>query len=197
MRKLIWGFPVTILVLIVLSAGLVAWNLHTYSRLTDEALIAKLRFVQIAPRHYKVELRSGDFCAQQEFELFGDEWRLDARFLKWKPLANLFGFDAMYRLERLTGRYRDIADENSQRHQAYEVSPRPGVDLLKYLERDWKYWSPVDTYFGSSVYESVDPAYEYSVYRSQSGLLVRKELFAAAHYEGDALVIHIRKECQQ
>ena len=196
MRKLIWGFPVTILILIGLSVGLVAWNLHTYSRLTDEALIAKLRFVQIAPRHYRVELRSGDFCEQQKFEVFGDEWRLDARFLKWKPLANLFGFDAMYRLERLTGRYRSIADENSHRHRAYEVSPRPGVDLLKYLERDWKYWSPVDTYFGSSVYESVDPAYEYSVYRSQSGLLVRKELLAAAHYEGGALVIHIRKDCQ-
>ena len=102
----------------------------------------------------------------------------------------------MYRLERLTGRYRSIADENSHRHQAYEVSPRPGVDLLKYLERDWKYWSPVDTYFGSSVYESVDPSYEYAVYRSQSGLLVRKEPLAAAHYEGDALVIHIRKDCQ-
>ena len=58
MRKLIWGFPVTILVLIGLSVGLVAWNLHTYNRLTDEALIAKLRFVQIAPRHYQVELRS-------------------------------------------------------------------------------------------------------------------------------------------
>ena len=66
--------------------------------LTDEALIAKLRFVQIAPRHYQVELRSGDFCERQRFELFGDEWRLDARFLKWKPLANLFGFDAMHRL---------------------------------------------------------------------------------------------------
>ena len=196
MRKLIWGFPVTILVLMGLSVGLVAWNLHTYSRLTDEALIAKLRFVQIAPRHYQVELRSGDFCAQQEFELFGDEWRLDARFLKWKPLANLFGFDAMYRLERLTGRYKSIVDENSHKHQAYEISQRPGIDLLKYLERDWTYWSPVDTHFGSSVYESVDPAYEYSVYRSQSGLLVRKELLTAAHYERGALVIHIRKDCQ-
>lgn len=197
MRKLFWGLPVTILILAGLSVGLVAWNLHTFSRLTDEALIAKLRFVQIDPRHYQVELRSGDFCEEQKYELFGDEWRLDARFLKWKPLANLFGFDAMYRLERLTGRYRSIADENSHKHKAYEVSQRPGIDLLKYLERDWKYWSPVDTYFGSSVYESVDPAYEYSVYRSQSGLLVRKELLAAAHYEGDALVIHIRKDCPE
>ena len=196
MRKLIWGIPVTILGLGGLSVGLVAWNLHTFSRLTDAALIAKLRFVQIAPRHYQVELRSGDFCEQREYELFGDEWRLDARFLKWKPLANLFGLDAMYRLERLTGRYQSIGDENSQKHQAYEIGGRPEVDLLQYLERDWKYWSPVDTAFGSSVYESVDPAYEYSVYRSQSGLLVRKELFTAAHYEGDALVIHIRKDCQ-
>lgn len=196
MRKLIWGFPVTVLVLAGLLLGLLASNLYTYSRLTDEALIAKLRFVQIEPRRYRVELRSGDFCEQQKFELYGDEWRLDARFLKWKPLANLFGLDAMYRLERLSGRYHSIADENSQKHQAFEVSHRPGIDFLQYLGRDWKYWSPVDTFFGSSVYESVDSAYEYSVYRSQSGLLVRKELIAAAHYEGDALVIHIRKDCQ-
>ena len=197
MRKLIWGFPVTILVLAGLLLGLIASNLYTYSRLTDEALIAKLRFVQIEPRHYRVELRSGDFCEQQKFELYGDEWRLDARFLKWKPLANLFGLDAMYRLERLSGRYQSIADENSQKHRAFEVSHTPGIDFLQYLGRDWKYWSPVDTYFGSSVYESVDPSYEYSVYRSQSGLLVRKELLAAAHYEGGALVIHIRKDCPE
>jgi hypothetical protein len=35
------------------------------------------------------------------------------------------------------------------------------------------------------------------VYRSQSGLLVRKERLAAAHYEGDALVIHIREDCEK
>jgi len=196
MRKLFWGFPAAVLILAGLSAGLVAWNLHTFSRLTDEALVATLRFVQIAPRHYRVELRSGDFCQEREYELFGDEWRLDARFLKWKPLANLFGFDAMYRLERLSGRYREVADENSQKHQAHDISDRPGIDLIKYLERDWRYWSPVDTYFGSSVYEGIDPAYEYAVYRSQSGLLVRREPLAAAHYEGDALVIQIRKDCR-
>ena len=180
MRKLLWGLPVSVLVLVALLLGLVAWNLHTFNRLTDEALVARLRFVEIAPRHYRVELRSGDFCQAREYELFGDEWRLDARFLKWKPLANLFGFDALYRLERLSGRYRDLADENSRKHQAYEVSERPGIDLVKYLERDWKYWSPVDTHFGSSVYEGMDPDYEYAVYRSQSGLLVRREARAPA-----------------
>jgi hypothetical protein len=172
-------------------------NLHTFHRLTHEELIATLRFTEIAPQHYRVQLRSGDFCKQQAFHLYGDEWRLDARFLKWKPLANRFGFDAMYRLERLSGRYLSVQDENTQRRQAYAVGDRPVMDLAEYLDKDWKYWSPVDTSFGSSVYESADPAYEYSVYRSQSGLLVRKERLAAAHYEGDALVIHIRKDCEK
>jgi hypothetical protein len=197
MRKLFWGPTVTLLLLASLPVALTVWNLHTYSRLTDEALIARLRFVSIEPRHYRVELRTGDFCEEREFELFGDEWRLDARFLKWKPLANLFGLDAMYRLERLSGRYRSVADENTQKHRAYDISQPAGLDLLSYLERDWKYWSPVDTYFGSSVYESIDPAYEYSVFRSQSGLLVRRELLRSAHYEGGALVIHIRKDCPE
>jgi hypothetical protein len=196
MRKLIWGFPATVLVLVGLLFGLAGWNLHTFNRLTDEALIARLRFVETGPGRYRVELRSGDFCQQQEFELSADEWRLDARFLKWKPLANLFGLDAMYRVERLTGRYRNIADEHALPHQAYAITSEPEIDLLDYLDKDWKYWSPVDTFFGSSVYESIDPAYEYRVYRSQSGLLVRKEPLAAARYQDDALVIQIRKDCQ-
>jgi len=45
------------------------------------------------------------------------------------------------------------------------------------------------------VYEAIDPAREYTVYRSQSGLLVRKASAAPAHYEGGALVIHIKKNC--
>ena len=195
MRKRLWGVPFSLLLLFGLPAGLVVSNLHTFYRLTDEAPIAKLRFVQLAPQTFAVELKTGDFCDTQHYELYGDEWRVDARFLKWKPVANLFGFDAMYRLERLSGRYLDINDENRQRHQAYEIGARPDIDLFQYVKKDWKYWTPVDTSFGSSVYESIDTAYEYTVYRSQSGLLVRKQILTPARYEDGALVIHIEKDC--
>jgi hypothetical protein len=195
MRKLLWSIQFILLLLIGLSAGLIAWNLHTFSRLTDEAPIAKLRFSQIQPQVYQLELRSGDFCQPRTFKVFGDEWRLDARFLKWKAWANLFGLDAMYRLERLSGRYLDIDEENSREHQAHDIVDTTAADLTPYLEKRWLRWSPLDTYFGSSVYESMDPDYEYTVYRSQSGLLVRKQLLAPAHYEDGALVIHIEKDC--
>jgi hypothetical protein len=151
----------------------------------------------MAPRQYAVELRTGDFCSPQHFEIKGDEWRLDARFLKWKPLANLIGFDAMYRLDRLSGRYSDIDVANSAPHVAYQVGKKPVVDLTDHLREDWKHWSPVDTSFGSSVYEIIDPAYEYTVYRTQSALLVRKETISAARFEDGALVIQIEKPCEE
>jgi hypothetical protein len=183
-------------VLLATPLALVGINLHTFHRLTDEAPIARLRFVEMSPQHYAVELRTGDFCTPRHFEIRGDEWRLDARFLKWKPLANLVGFDAMYRLDRLSGRYSDINAANSEPHVAYRVGEKPVVDLTDYLRKDWEYWSPVDTTFGSSVYEEIKPAYEYTVYRTQSALLVRKEMISAAHYEGGALVIQIEKPCE-
>jgi hypothetical protein len=178
-----------------LPVALVGWNLHTFHRLTAEAPIAKLRFVEMAPQRYSVELRSGDFCKPRHFELMGDEWRLDARFLKWKPTANLFGLDAMYRLDRLGGRYSDIGAANTRQHVAYDIGDKPGIDLTDYLDERWLSWTPVDTYFGSSVYETIDPAYEYTVYRSQSALLVRKRLLETAHREGQSLVIHIEQPC--
>jgi len=195
MRKLLWRASLTVLTLVGLSAALLFSNIYTFNRLTDEAPIAKLRFTPLAPQKYAVELRSGDFCNPQTYELYGDEWRIDARFLKWKPLANLMGLDAMYRLERLTGRYQSVIDENTNRHQAWRIARRPKIDLFQYAGRDWKYWTPVDTFFGSSVYEAIDPALEYTVFRSQSGLLVRRESAAPAHYEEGALVIHIEKDC--
>ena len=195
MRKLLWTVPLSILVLGVLVVLLLVSNLYTFHRLSSEAPIAVLRFVAIAPQTWQAELRSGDFCEPRTYPMFGDEWRVDARFLKWKPWANLLGLDAMYRLERLGGRYRDLADENARKHLAHDITATPAVDLARYAERTQGRWMPVDTTFGSSVYESIDTDYRYIVYRSQSGLLVRKERVAAAHYEGDALVIHIEKDC--
>ena len=177
--------------------ALVGWNLHTFHRLTSEAPIAKLRFVQLDPQRYAVELRSGDFCTAQHYTINGDEWRLDARFLKWKPLANLFGLDALYRLDRLGGRYSDIGEAGRHQPSVYEIAKKPGIDLTDHLDEKWLAWSPVDTFFGSSVYQAIDPAYEDTVYRSQSGLLVRQQLIETAHYEGGALVIEIEKPCSR
>jgi len=174
---------------------LVGFNLHGYERLTDEAPVARLRFVAVAPQRYQVELRSGDFCQAHAFVLYGDEWRIDAQFLKWKPWANILGLDARYRLDRLSGRYRDVEQENNEPHVAWALSETSLFDPAQ-LDGGWlARFSPVDTVYGSSVYQAIEPGYEYTVYRGQSGLLVRKSQPATIRRDGDSLVIPIDNPC--
>jgi len=49
-----------------------------------------------------------------DFILNGDEWQLDARILRWEPALQILGFNTIYRLERLNGRYSKIDQELDQ-----------------------------------------------------------------------------------
>jgi len=170
-------------------------NLQTYNRLTDEAPVARLSFQPVAAQQYRVELRSGDFCDPRTFLLYGDEWRIDAHFLKWKPWANVLGLDARYRLDRLGGRYRNIDQENTHPHVAWSLSGSTLFDPARLAGGLPGMLSPLDTEFGSSVYQAIEPGYEYTVYRGQGGLLVRKSPLASIHRSGGSLVIPIENPC--
>src|SRR6185312_15285224 len=106
-----------VVVLLGVAAGLVATNLVTYARLTTRALGERQFAVSVQtpggqPRHYQVR---------------GDEWQIDARVLKWRALGTVLGFDTVYRLERLSGRYGDVQSESSSPRTVYELAADPGV----------------------------------------------------------------------
>jgi len=176
-------------------ALLLASNLYTYHRLTAEAPIAELRFRQTGPQQFEASIAYGDFCHEQQFTLYGDQWRLDAQFLKWRPWANLLGFDAMYRIERLGGRYAALAEENTGQHLAHELHAAEMVDLPAILSRYSGAFSPVDTLYGSSVYDTMSAGQLYRVYRGQSGLLVRKIPLAGAASPAGGITIELNKAC--
>lgn len=176
-------------------ALLLASNLYTYHRLTAEAPIAELRFRQIGPQQYEATIAYGDFCHEQNFLLHGDQWRLDARFLKWRPWANLLGFDAMYRIERLGGRYGSVVEDNAGQHLAHELHDAERIDLPAILDRYSGPFSPVDTLYGSSVYDAMGEDRLYRVYRGQSGLLVRQVPLADMAIPGHGITIEINKAC--
>ncbi|MEZ5542197.1 MAG: hypothetical protein R3F42_09140 [Pseudomonadota bacterium] len=195
--KRILLLPFTGLLLGVLAlALLLASNLYTYHRLTAEAPIAELSFRQIGPQQFEASIAWGDFCDAQQFLLYGDQWRLDAQFLKWRPWANLLGFDAMYRIERLGGRYAAVDAENTGQHQAYALHAAERVDLPAVLARYSGAFSPVDTLYGSSVYAAMSEGRRYRVYRGQSGLLVRDVPDAAADRKVNGITIDITTGCQ-
>ena len=117
------------------SIVLLMATIYTYDRLTGETLIAELRFDATGDRQYVAHLRTGDRCEDRAFPLYGDQWRIDAEFLKWKYWALLLGLDSQYRLDRLEGRYRAVADQNSQHNVAHALSERTAVDEQNLHER--------------------------------------------------------------
>src|SRR6267143_1242351 len=98
------------LALLGVAAGLTAASLRTYQRLTHEQLAARVSIRQLGERHFALTLQPPAETPRQ-FEVRGDEWQIDARVLKWRGLATLAGFDTVYRLDRLSGRYADTAQQ--------------------------------------------------------------------------------------
>ena len=99
-----------IVLLVAAVVALVAANLYTYARLTHEQEAARVSMRQLGERHYVVSVQPKG-APPRHFELRGDEWQIDARVLKWRAMGNLLGFDTVYRLERLSGRYGNVAAE--------------------------------------------------------------------------------------
>ena len=159
-------------VLLTMGVVLVAMNLFTYARLTHEQQAARVSMRQLAERQYAVTVRPSA-AAPQQFELRGDEWQIDARVLKWRALGTLLGFDTVYRLERLAGRYTDIAQERSAPRTVHALADEPGIDLWTIVRRHHRYLPLADALYGSAVYVPMADGAEYAVSVSASGLVVR------------------------
>jgi len=162
------------LALFALTAGvvLVALNLRSYQRLTDEQPGGELQFSRIGPHQYNGALTypSGQVAI---FFLRGDEWLVDARLIKWKPIANLLGFDTVYRLERISGRYSSTEDEKTQPRTVYDLNP-PGQLNLWELIHDYHNRLPwFDAMYGSATFLPMADGALYDIKVSQSGLIAR------------------------
>jgi hypothetical protein len=70
-------------------------------------------------------------------------------------------------------------------------------DLTVLLDRYGGRLSPVETLYGSSVYDFMDEYHVYRVYRGQSGLLVRKQPLHDSSGQAHGFTIDIDTACDQ
>lgn len=161
--------------LLILGAALfsaVSLNLYTYHRLTNEQAVVEVLIRALGPQTYRVYVQR-EAGEAESFDLRGDEWQVDARILKWSGLASLLGLDTVYRLERISGRYRDLAQERYAPHTVYSLADSPGLDLWM-LAREHQGWFPwVDALYGSAVYLPLADDARYAITISGSGLVAR------------------------
>jgi hypothetical protein len=158
--------------LVAAAAVLVGANLRTYERLTAERPVVRASFARVGEGQFNATLTypSG---AVQGYVLRGDDWQIDARVLKWRGMANVLGFDTLYRLERIGGRYADVERERSEPRTVYALHPPERLDTWA-LARAWHDYVPwVDAMYGSAAYVPMADGAAYEVAVSQSGLLAR------------------------
>jgi len=195
MRK---AFTFSLLLVVIFGAlvvVLLAANVYTYHRLTAEALIAELRFEANGKRQYLAHLRTGDRCEERVLPVFGDQWRVDAEFLKWKYWATLLGLDSQYRLDRLEGRYRSVTEQNSRPRVAHDLGGGTAVDVVEVAGTLGSWNFLLDATYGSSTYEDIDVANVYRVYRTTTGIITRSEPRPLQPERGAALEIDIDNAC--
>jgi hypothetical protein len=175
-RPIAFGFRILIgLLLLSLAsiAGLVGLGIQGYRALTREDVVARLSVRPAAPQRFFVTFRYPD-GRELPFEVAGDEVYVDAHILKWKPIANLIGLHTAYELDRIAGRYSDIAQERVATRTVHSLRPQRPVDLFGMRQRHEYLSALYDAEYGSATFISVTRPMELELRLSTTGLLMRE-----------------------
>ena len=173
LRRLLGLCCVALALLLALLLAALGVSLRQYLRLDQALPVATLEATALGPQRFAVLLHdaSGD---TRRFEVLGDQWQLDARVLRWQLPALLAGVPPLYRLERLSGRYRDIDQEREAARSVFALSNRNALDLLT-LQQQYPQWLPfVDTRYGSGAYLPLIDGGHYEVMLHPRGGLVAR-----------------------
>ena len=108
------------------------------------------------------------------FVLAGDEFNMDAHILKWTSIGNLIGLHTDYELDRISGRYFMLEDEQTKPRTVFGLGQAKSFDLFD-LRREHPILSwLVDAEYGSGTFMAAEDEAVYDVLVSTTGLLVRR-----------------------
>ncbi len=163
------------LVLLLLGSvlGMIALGTQGYRALAREDLAARLFVKPASAQRFSVTIRFPD-GRETAYDVAGDELYVDAHILKWKPLAGLLGLHTAYELDRLGGRYRDIAQERAAPRSVHALRQERPVDLFSMRQRYALLGSLFDAEYGSASFIAVTRPAEFELRVSTTGLLIRE-----------------------
>ncbi|EIL96923.1 hypothetical protein UUA_16553 [Rhodanobacter thiooxydans LCS2] len=164
------------LTLLLAGAGLA---LRGYRLLGEEAPVVEIDARILSPQRWALTLSWPDGSTRQ-LQLAGDAWRIEALVLKWKLPALLAGVPPLYRLDRLSGRYDDPAQEAAAPRTVIGFGEAGALDLLN-LQKQYPRWVPeIDTVYGSGAFLPLVDGGHYAVSLMRTGALVARPDAATA-----------------
>jgi hypothetical protein len=156
-----------------LAATLIAVGMRGYQALTHEEVAARVLVRPSGPQRFDAQVRFAD-GRSADYVIAGDELYVDARIIKWKPIANMLGLHTAYELDRIAGRYRSVEQERTALRTVYPLETPPAFDLHA-LRKRFAWLAPLyDAEYGSASFVPVTRAAELEVRVSPTGLLIRE-----------------------
>jgi len=169
-------------------AGVVAFaglNIQTYKRLTYERPVATVKFTAVPgqPDAFQADvvLANGNKLLQADgtAPVFrGDEWQIGARVIKFKPMANILGYDSIYRLEHMrstrSAQFSSEAVTEGRMDGLRIVPSEPGIDVSA-LAQSYGSRFGIDAEYGSATYQPMGDGYLYEVSITQDALIARPD----------------------
>jgi len=119
------------LVLLVFSITLIfgGFDIMSYRQLLKESAVATVHFEKTSPQTYTATLITDDY-QKSYFQLKGDQWQIDARIIRWHPNLIRMGFETIYRMDRISGRYNSFQQELHGERTVYPIRENSyGIDI--------------------------------------------------------------------
>jgi len=152
--------------------GLVSLGVQGMRALTNEETAARIRVVPTGVQRYDATLTYPDGRVER-YDLAGDDIYIDGHIVKWTPMANMLGLQTGYRLDRISGRYRALEQENTAPRTIYAIGQPSLIDLVA-LGRRLPLADFFDAEYGSATYVPVNGPGELELKVSTTGLLLRQ-----------------------
>jgi hypothetical protein len=178
--RLVFGSGFLGLAGVIAFAGL---NIQTYKRLTYERPVATVKFTAVPGEAdtYRADVVFSDGETLLEADgtapvFRGNEWQIGAKVIKFKPMANILGYDSVYRLEHMrslnAAQFSSEAVTEGKLDGIKIVESEPGIDVGGFAS---KYGSQfgIDAEYGSATYQPMGDGFEYEVSITQDALIAR------------------------
>lgn len=168
------GIVAALFLLCGVLLGVITIATQGYRALTHEELAATVEVRPTGVRHFEAVVIRPD-GRRETYDLAGDQVYIDAHILKWKSIANLLGLHTGYELDRIGGRYNDIASELVREKTVHSLKQDKPVDMFE-LARSVSMLAPLlDAEYGSGTFQRVERPSVFEIYVSTTGLLIRPQ----------------------
>ena len=154
--------------------GILAFNIGSYRAVVIDAPVATITFEKHDKQRYSAAVSVLSDGTENNFDLNGDLWQVDARIIKWKGAVARMGFRPGYKLGRIQGRFISLEQERLDTRTVYRLSePDVGIDLWTKVRmaRAWLPW--VDAVYGNATFLPMKDGASYVISLTGSGLMAR------------------------